>query len=75
MLNICPLSTVDNEGKLALYSKHRGKQKCMEEVISIMKRHAIGGTEYSGKCHICNSACPDDAKSNGRYDQSEFPEN
>jgi DegV family protein with EDD domain len=73
MLNICPLSTVDNEGKLALYSKHRGKQKCMEEVISIMKRHAIGGTEYSGKCHICNSACPDDAKAMADMINQNFP--
>ena len=73
MMNICPLSTVDNEGKLALFSKHHGKKKAMEAVIDIMKRHAVDGTDYSGWCVIDEAACMEDAQTMKEMIEANFP--
>ena len=62
ILNICPIMRLDDRGRIISYSKVRGKKKAIQETVSEMKKHAQNGTDYSGKCYICNSDCIDDAK-------------
>ena len=73
MLNICPLLNVDEEGKLPLREKLRGKKKTMSRVLSLMKAHAEGGTDYSGKCFLCESLCMEDAKTLAGMIEDSFP--
>ncbi|MBQ2943915.1 MAG: DegV family protein [Ruminococcus sp.] len=73
VLNICPLMNVSNEGKLIPRAKVRGKKKVITEIVERMKEHAQGGTEYSGKCFMCNSACEDDAKEVAALIEEAFP--
>jgi len=41
--------------------------------VEKMKEHAQGGTEYSGKCFMCESLCMDDAKQLAEMIEKEFP--
>lgn len=61
ILNICPIIHVDANGKLDAGQKVRGKKKALEELVKKMEQHAENGTEYSGKCYISHSACPEEA--------------
>lgn len=38
-----------------------------------MERHAQGGTDYSGKCHISNSDCYEDARAVADLVEPKFP--
>ncbi|MBE5943342.1 MAG: DegV family protein [Lachnospiraceae bacterium] len=62
MLNICPIIEVNNEGKLIPREKVRGKKKGIKRMAELMEQHAEGGVDYSGKCYISMSACPEDAE-------------
>ncbi len=62
VLNICPLMDVSYEGKLIPRHRLRGKNAAIRETVKMMKEHAENGTDYSGKCFISNSDCPEDAK-------------
>ncbi len=73
VLNICPLMNVSNEGKLIPRAKVRGKKKVIAEIVERMKEHAQNGTDYNGKCFICNSACEDDAKEVAALIEEGFP--
>jgi DegV family protein with EDD domain len=73
LLNICPIFHVDHEGKLIPQIKVRGKAKALAKVIDIMKDHAEEGMEYSGKCFISNSACPEDARQLAESVENTFP--
>lgn len=61
MLNICPILNVNKEGKLIPRVKSRGKKKAITETLKIMKEHAEGGLDYSGKVFISHSNCEEDA--------------
>ena len=61
ILGICPLLNMDNNGKLIPRHKIRGKAKVIDAIFEKMKEHAQGGTDYSGKCFISQSACMEDA--------------
>ena len=61
-MNICPLLNVDCEGKLIPRQKVRTKKKVIEEIVGKMVQNAEDGTDYSGRCYISNSACPEDAR-------------
>ena len=73
VLNICPLMNVSNQGKLIPRAKIRGKKKVFAEIVERMKKHADNGTQYSGKCFMCNSACEDDAKEVAAMIEAQFP--
>lgn len=73
VLNICPLMNVSNQGKLIPRAKVRGKKKVFAEIVERMKKHADNGTQYSGKCFMCNSACEDDAKEVAAMIEAQFP--
>ena len=62
VLDICPLLNVDHEGKLIAREKIRTKKKVIKRIVEKMAENAKDGTDYSGKCYICQSACMDDAK-------------
>lgn len=62
VLKICPVMNVDHLGRLIPRFKIRGKHKALKELVNQMEEHAEGGRNYSGKCFISNSYCPDDAK-------------
>lgn len=73
MLNICPLLNVDNEGRLIPRSKYRGKARVSREIVQRMVEHAKDGTQYSGKCFMCNSDCYDDARKIADMIEKTFP--
>ncbi|MDR3599352.1 MAG: DegV family protein [Desulfosporosinus sp.] len=62
LLNICPLLNMSYDGKLIPWTKIRGKNHVITEIVHMMEVHVQNGTEYSGKCFISNSACYDDAR-------------
>jgi DegV family protein with EDD domain len=73
LLNICPLMNMNQEGKLIPRMKIRGKNRVIEETIHQMELHANHGLEYSGKCFISNSACPEDAQKLSDLVKEKFP--
>ena len=62
MLNICPLLTVNVDGKLIPKEKVRGKKKVIAQTVAKMETLATNGLNYNGKCYISHSACLEDAK-------------
>lgn len=73
VLNICPFLNMDYEGKLKPREKMRGKKKAIQRIIEMMELHAENGLDYSGKCYICHSACPEDAKTIASLVEEKFP--
>ena len=73
MLGICPLLNVDNKGRLIPREKIRPKKKVIRRIVDVMKEHAAGGTEYSGKCYMSQSACFEDARAVADLIEAEFP--
>lgn len=73
VLKICPLLNMDYEGHLIARQKVRGKERVMEELIKKMEKHAVGGTDYNGKCYISHSACREDAEAIAAIIEKKFP--
>ncbi len=61
VLKICPVLNVDSLGRLIPRFKVRGKQKALKELANQMEEHAVGGTDYAGKCFLSHSNCLEDA--------------
>lgn len=72
-LNICPIMNVNSAGRLIPRSKARGKKNVIAATAALMKKHASGGADYSGKCYISQSACYDDARALADLVEKEFP--
>ncbi len=68
-----PLLNVSHEGRLIPREKIRTKKKVIQRTFEKMIEHAEGGTDYSGKCYISNSACLDDAKELASLIEERFP--
>ena len=73
ILGICPLLTMDNEGRLIPRAKIRTKRKVIEEIVKRMEENAEGGLDYSGKCYISQSACMDAAEEVAKLVEERFP--
>lgn len=73
ILNICPLLNMDNLGRLIPRFKIRGKKKVINAIVDKMIENADGGTDYSGKCYISNSACYEDARAVADLVEKNFP--
>ena len=73
VLNICPLLNMDLNGKLQLREKIRGKRKVIQRIVEKMELHAQDGRNYSGKCYICHSLCPEDAQKVAALVEETFP--
>jgi DegV family protein with EDD domain len=71
-LNICPILNVNDTGHLTARGKARGKKHVIAELVNHMKKHAVNGTAYSGKCFISNSACYEDAEALADAIRAEF---
>lgn len=73
MLGICPLMNVSHEGKLIPRAKIRSKKRVIKEIVKVMTEQAQNGLEYDGKCYICHSACPEDARAVAALVEETFP--
>lgn len=62
LLSITPIMTVSKAGKLEIVEKSRGRKKALSTVVDKMKELAENGIEYSGKCFVNHSACPEEAR-------------
>ena len=62
VLNICPIVRLDDKDAIKAYSKVRGKKKAVETTVDTMEQCAQGGRDYDGKCFVCHSQCPEDAR-------------
>ena len=74
LLSICPLLNMDEQGRLIPRAKVRTKHKVIREIVERMKEHAQGGTQYSGKCYISQSACLEDAQTVAALVKETFPQ-
>jgi DegV family protein with EDD domain len=72
-LHICPLMNMDSLGRLVPRVKARGRKNAMREALSRMLQLADGGSDYSGKCYISNSNCPEDARALADLVKATFP--
>ena len=61
ILKICPVLDMNNEGKLIVRKKARGKIKAAEELLATMSANTENGKDYDGKCFISHSNCLDEA--------------
>ena len=62
VLNICPIMRLDDKGAIKAYSKVRGKKNAVETTVDTMEQCARNGRDYDGKCFVCHSQCPEDAR-------------
>ena len=73
MLNICPLLNVDYKGRLIPREKIRTKRKAIRVAEEHMERYAENRLDYSGKCIISHSYCPEDARALADLIEERFP--
>lgn len=73
VLNICPLLDVDQNGTLQPREKVRTKKKVIERTLEKMTEYAQNGTDYDGKCFICQAECYDDARKLADLVEARFP--
>lgn len=73
VLSICPIMRLDDSGRIIAYSKVRGKHSAIKTTVNTMEQHAEQGVQYSGKCHICHSNCPEDAQKTKEAIMERFP--
>lgn len=73
MLGICPLLHMDAEGHLAVVEKVRSKRRVIEAIVGKAEQYADGGADYDGPCHICHSACAEDAEAVAALIAERFP--
>ena len=73
VLNICPLMNVDYMGRLIPREKIRTKKKVIQAIVDKMEKYADGGTDYTGKVYMSNSACMEDARAVADLVEGRFP--
>lgn len=73
LLGICPLMHLNLAGKIVAYGKARGKKAAVKAVIKEMTERAENGCDYSGKCIIANSHCPEEAEMTRAAIEEAFP--
>jgi DegV family protein with EDD domain len=62
MLNICPLMRVDNDGKIEVVTKARGRKKAMETALEKVRASITDPKEYDDVMIVNHSAMLDEAK-------------
>ena len=73
VMDICPLLNVDYQGKLIPRFKIRTKKKVIQAIANKMEEFAQNGLEYSGKCYMSQSDCPEDANAVAKLVEEKFP--
>lgn len=61
ILHLCPVMSVDSEGKIILRKRIIGKKRAFDAVVEIMQENAINGLDYNDECFISHSECLEDA--------------
>ena len=72
ILKICPVLDMNNEGKLIVRKKARGKIKAAEELLGQMLSCAEHGRDYDGKCFISQSNFTEEAQRLALMIENEF---
>jgi DegV family protein with EDD domain len=62
LMKICPMLNLDDTGKIVPRAKVRSKHKVIKVMLDYMIDNAQDGLDYSGKCFLSHSYCPEDAK-------------
>lgn len=73
VLGICPLLHMDEPGHLVPVEKIRSKKRVIAAIVDRMREYADEGLDYSGKCYVCNSDCPEDAEAVAKLVEATFP--
>ena len=73
VLGICPIMHLNNEGRIIAYSKVRGQKNAIRTTVDVMEQHAVDGLNYSGKCFISHSNCPEAAEQTREAILARFP--
>jgi DegV family protein with EDD domain len=73
VLGIYPLLNMDSLGHLTPRFKINGKRRVMRDMVRQMELHAQDGLDYSQKCFLSNSACPEDAQTVAKMVEETFP--
>ena len=73
VLGICPLLNMDTPGHLIPREKVRTKRRVKQTIVERMLQHAENGADYSGKCYISHSDCPEDARDVAELVEKTFP--
>lgn len=73
LLNICPILNVNDEGRLVVRDKVKGKKRAMRHMIDVMKEVANDGADYDGKIYLSNSNIPEDAREMANLIEEAFP--
>ncbi len=73
LLKICPLLNMDFKGRLIPREKLRGRIAARRRTLEMMEVHAENGINYSGKCFISHSDCPEDALELKKMVEHKFP--
>ena len=64
---------MDHLGRLLPREKVRSKSRVIQRMVQKMAEHAQGGAAYCGKCFLCHSACPEDARAVADLVEARFP--
>ena len=73
ILSICPIMRLNSEGKIIAYDKIRGKRNAIQKTVSEMLKTIPEGKDYSGKCFISYSNCPEMANETKAEIEKIFP--
>lgn len=73
MLSICPVISLNTEGKLVPRMKVRTKKKVLQAVADKMKELAQDRENYSEKCYIAQAACYEDGQALADIVEAAFP--
>ena len=73
ILGICPIMHLDATGHIIAYDKVRGKKNAIARTVDTMADRAQDGTQYSGKCFVNHSSCPEDALETKKLIRKTFP--
>lgn len=73
MLHICPLLSINRDGKLVVKEKIRSKKKAIDRVVEVMAEYVDDGVAYDGKCYMSMSACEEDAREVAKKIEEKFP--
>ena len=62
VMEICPLLNMNDKGELIPFEMVHTKKKVIKRIVEQMVLCAQDGPNYSGKCYLCHSVCPEDAR-------------
>lgn len=62
VVEICPLLNMNDKGELIPFEMVHTKKKVIKRIVEQMVLCAQDGPNYSGKCYLCHSVCPEDAR-------------